>query len=174
MCGKPRGMRQQMADRDAPAPFRIRARIPLGNVARHGQIECESPGFHLHGNERRGDDGLRERRGIVNRVWSNDGGACVVGLPAKRMHLQFSAISDCQDAAGKGMVGDRAIQDVEGWLQLRVSRCACKRAASWDLQGDQVPRQSPLRRECSPADARRCLLGQTMRDPRPTARHRRC
>ena len=56
--GKPRRVRQQIADRDGFAPLGIRPGIPFGNVARHGQIEAKAARFNLHGHERRGDHGL--------------------------------------------------------------------------------------------------------------------
>ena len=66
--GEPRRVRQQIADRDFFTPIGIRAVIPFGKVASHGQVEPDAGGLHLHGDECCRHDRFGERCDIVNRV----------------------------------------------------------------------------------------------------------
>ena len=109
-------MRQQIADRDGLAPIGIRAVIPFGNVARHGQVEADAACFHLHGDERRRHDGLGQRSGVVNRVHVDGRRFCVVRLPAEFVNDQFILVADRQHAAGKRVIGDGVIEHVIGAL----------------------------------------------------------
>ena len=98
----------------------IRAVIPFGNVARNRQIEPQAACLNLHGYKRCGDDGFRQRSGVVDRVRRNRWRGCVIRLPAKRVNEKLTLIANRQHAAGECVIRDRAVEHAVCGFQLRI------------------------------------------------------
>ncbi len=124
-CRQARRMRQQMPHRHAMPPLRLRSRRnPFRQIPFHFRIQIQRHrkiAFKQFFRNRRRPNDFRQRRDVIHRVHIHRRRFRVIRKFPKRMHRNFSFISDRQRRARKRFVFHRRLNHVKRRLQLRLA-----------------------------------------------------
>ena len=143
-----------------------------GQIRFDRAIQIEAALLHEHHHGCCGDDRLRQRRDVVHRIFVHIVGFAVALKLTERVNRELAVQSDREHAAGKGAVGNRAIEQMRRRFAGARSSRPAQAVASSDVPPRSCRRRVARCRAPSREFCRRWRSGRTSRAPRRVARRR--